>query len=96
MAFEQLERAQYRRAQVGHMTCGQQVIDEDQEALVDDVGVGQQEGDFSTLAADLGVQAQQVCLEFRHAIGGIGTDLEDLMATQKAGHPAGQRHQDVH
>ena len=61
------------------MSGGEQVVDVDQEALLDDVGVGQQESDFGPFAARLGIQSQQICLELVDAIGGVCTDLEDLV-----------------
>lgn len=72
--------ASYRRAQVGNIACGQQVIDIDKEALINDLVVCQDEDNWRGLHACLGVQGQQICLEVCHTIAAADCDLEDLIA----------------
>lgn len=75
------------RAQICNVARGEQVIDVDQEALIDDVRVGEEEGDRGAFAASLGVQSKQICFELLDAVCRAHRDLKDLMAAQEAGQP---------
>ena len=65
--------------EVGDVPGRQQVVDVHQEPLVDDLPVRHQERHGVALDASLDVQAQQVSLEVRHAVGGGDRDLEHVV-----------------
>ena len=62
-------RDSYWCAQICNVSSGEEIVDEDQEAFIDDLVVCHEEGDGHALGPCLVIQCQQVLFEVRNAVG---------------------------